>query len=148
MLNKSMMIKISILVAIIVLLGVLFGVLISIENKTARDTQRLLDMEKFRMAMEAVNNKYGNYAGPEGGCDAPNFLNIACDMDLNDPFMGQACVPEFCQAEQCNYYFEGYSDDLKDYKVYFHLEKGVSGFEEGCYKLTKTGIENINTLNK
>ena len=134
------MIKSVFLVVIIVLLVVLLWILVGMENKTARDTQRLLDMENFRMAMEAVNNEYGNYVGPDGGCIGPNFLSVACNMELNDPMMGQPCVPEFCQLEQCNYYFEGYADDLKDYTAYFHLEKGVGDLIPGCYKVTKTGI--------
>ena len=144
--NKRL-IELGIAVATVLILSGLFLFYWVGARETERDTSRLADMENLRGTFELVNNEYGNYAGPGGGCSSGNILSAACNVSLADPVGGASCCASalaVCKQSACEYCFDGYTKDKKDYGVYFHLEKGAANFADaGCYKLTKGGIEFI-----
>lgn len=151
------MILIELLVGVVLIAALSVLVLISWFGELAktRDAGRLADMTAFRQTMELVNAEHGNYAGAAGGCLSGNILSMACDAagirqyflkaELNDPIGGASCCDadlSVCKNDNCEYCFEGYSSEKKNYSVYFHVEKGSTGlFAPGCYKLTSGGVE-------
>jgi hypothetical protein len=119
-------------------------------------------MTFVRQAFELINDAYGNYGGSFGGCAENGKLNSVCAVKsvskyfssasgFNDPSGSVSCCDaglDVCRQSVCDYCFDEYSGDKKDYRVYFHLEKGVAGLgSDGCYQLTKDGIAFVGKAN-
>lgn len=146
-------VELLVVVAIVALLAALGMVALGGIRAKARDAKRFSNMNTLRTAMERINSENGSYAdsdcevGYVHACAGISTLtNVLPSLSsLKDPGYHndiERCTPATCAVDQaCDYSFESIDDE--DYEVYFRLEKGIEGYEAGCHKLSKKGIEPI-----
>jgi prepilin-type N-terminal cleavage/methylation domain-containing protein len=147
------------LIEILLVVGI-FGLVLSIvalalNSKSAetRDMKRVNDIQTIRHAMGLVKNESGTFErsfcpiGAVSDCakaEGSDLAKFIIDLGkMKDPSLAQACKSvKQCEKQGCNYTFSQIEQD--EYEILFHLEKGVSEFnEKGCYRATPLGIFKI-----
>ena len=145
------LVELLVVVAIVGLLASLSMIALGGMRSKARDAKRLSNINTLRLAMERVNNEEGTYSASncvEGyvhACSGATKLTefLPALSNVKDPSYHnsiQRCNDTTCLSDApCDYSFE--LMEASDFEIYFKLEKGVENYAEGCYKLTKKGIE-------
>jgi len=138
---------IIIIIAIIILIAV-FAVT-NIKAK-ANDTRRLSNIGTIQEVLFDINKETNDFT--RSGCLSDSFVSGCVGDNLFSqklPFTGILSDPastdsilkcsQTCQSDiACDYSFK--TVEKENYELHFRLQKGVAGFDAGCFILTPTGI--------
>lgn len=150
--NKGFtLIEFLIIVALIALLAIVAWVSLTGIRQKSRDTKRLNDMQSLYTAMKIVKDETGSFLN----CCGPDFLGPVSQCTgegaqyqldnyipainlMNDPSGQELVCTLDIEKAPCNYNFIEISE--QSYQVKFCLERGVKGYDRGCYLLSQDGL--------